>query len=264
MPIDNNINRELKAKYNPEGSPMREHQKRMLEMMETVDEICRQHGIKYILSSGTLLGAVRHGGFIPWDDDLDIEMERSEYRRFVKFMRKELPSNFEIQSHATDRFYVAPYIKIRDKNSHITEDHQRDINYSMRGIYIDVFPIERLSRFFSRVSSRLHGSLLYDPSHKPLKSSAYLSFVYFILTNLVYPTFRVLSFIGRAKYRNTAGSCFLKPRDIRDFYPIRRIAFENIELNAPADAIHYLEQLYGDYMKLPDNIDMHTVNVTFD
>ena len=65
-------------RFNPEGSVLRLHQMKMLRILEFVDRVCRKHGIRYWLSSGTLLGAVRHGGFIPWDDDMDIEMLLTE------------------------------------------------------------------------------------------------------------------------------------------------------------------------------------------
>ena len=71
-------------RFNPEGSVLRLHQMKMLRILEFVDRVCRKHGIRYWLSSGTLLGAVRHGGFIPWDDDLDIEMLYRDYKRLME------------------------------------------------------------------------------------------------------------------------------------------------------------------------------------
>ena len=85
------MNEELRKRFNPEGSMLRRQQMRMLEILLEVDRICKKHDIPYWLSSGTLIGAMRHDGFIPWDDDLDIEMLRSDYLRLMEVLPKELP-----------------------------------------------------------------------------------------------------------------------------------------------------------------------------
>lgn len=86
---------ELRKRFNPDGSLLRRQQLRMLELLEVIDVICRKHQIPYWLSSGTLIGAARHKGFIPWDDDLDIEMLRSDYLRLLKV----LPQDFRTILH---------------------------------------------------------------------------------------------------------------------------------------------------------------------
>ena len=75
---------ELHKKYNPDGSDLRRMQMRMLDMLKEVDRICKKYDIPYWLSGGTLLGSVRHGGFIPWDDDLDIELMEDDFQRFER------------------------------------------------------------------------------------------------------------------------------------------------------------------------------------
>ena len=82
---------DLRARFNPDGSLLRRQQLRMLDILLEVDKICKKHDIRYWLSSGTLIGAMRHDGFIPWDDDLDIEMLRSDYVRLMKVLPSELP-----------------------------------------------------------------------------------------------------------------------------------------------------------------------------
>ena len=97
------MSEDLRVKYNPDGSILRQHQLKMLDILIVIDGICKKHGIKYWISDGTLLGAVRHGGFIPWDDDLDIQMMRKDFKHFIKIISKELPENLVLQTHKTDK-----------------------------------------------------------------------------------------------------------------------------------------------------------------
>ena len=76
----------LRQRYNPDNSQLRALQIRMLEILICIDQICQEHDIPYWLGSGTLLGAVRHGGFIPWDDDIDIELLRADYLKLIKIL----------------------------------------------------------------------------------------------------------------------------------------------------------------------------------
>ena len=82
---------ELKARFNPEGSLLRRQQLVMLDMVNELDRICRKYDIPYFLYGGTLLGAIRHNGFIPWDDDLDVGLMRKDYQRLMKVLPDELP-----------------------------------------------------------------------------------------------------------------------------------------------------------------------------
>ena len=102
-------NEELRKRFNPEGSLLRRQQMRMLDILIEVDKICKKHDIRYWLSSGTLIGAVRHNGFIPWDDDLDIEMMRSDYLRLMKVLPSELPEWLALQNDETDPNYFFFY-----------------------------------------------------------------------------------------------------------------------------------------------------------
>ena len=104
--MNKNIEEELRRRYNPEGSTLRKQQNKMFEILILIDKLCEKYKINYWLSDGTLLGAVRHGGFIPWDDDLDINMMKSDYLKFIEIAKVELPSNLKIQTHETDKGYV--------------------------------------------------------------------------------------------------------------------------------------------------------------
>ena len=137
---------ELRERFNPDGSSLRNHQLRMLEMLKYIDGVCKKHNISYWLSSGTLLGAVRHGGFIPWDDDLDIEMLRKDYLKLVKVLGREIDSKYALQTHKTDTHYLYPFGKLRDLHSVIKETHDADIFYKYKGVYVGTEVCQKASK----------------------------------------------------------------------------------------------------------------------
>lgn len=86
-----------------------------LEILKKIDEVCKKHNINYWLDSGTLLGAVRHQGFIPWDDDIDIGMLREDYEKFLKVAQKDLGDDYFLQTRSTDKNYPLVFAKVRKK-----------------------------------------------------------------------------------------------------------------------------------------------------
>lgn len=268
--IDEALQLQLRARFNPEGSLLRQHQLRMLEMLRYIDEVCQKHCIKYWLCSGTLIGAARHGGFIPWDDDLDIEMLRDDYEKFVKAMQQEKSSQYVFQTHQTDFDYLAPYGKLRDLYSCIKEDNYNDWYYKYQGVYIDVFIMEPSSSLFLyKCSSVLQDYVLFRMNphikNKTLRS-VYFSSAYFVLYHIVFPVIRCFSKVGaRNQLRHTLGSYFPKSRDKNDIFPLSQMNFEGYMFPVPGDTDSYLRKIYGDYMRLPDlnSIKVHTTNVEF-
>lgn len=124
------------------GEELRQVQLIQLEMLEEIDRICRKCHIQYNIIAGTLLGAVRHGGYIPWDDDADVAMLRSEYEKFRKACRQELDtSRFVFQDHRNTKGYRWGYGKLRRKNTLFLREHQEHMPY-FQGIFIDIFPLD--------------------------------------------------------------------------------------------------------------------------
>lgn len=243
-------------RFNPEGSVLRLHQMRMLSILKFVDGVCRKHKINYWLSSGTLLGAVRHSGFIPWDDDLDIEMLKSDYDKLMKVLPPELPENLILQTTYTDKNYVAPYSKLRETNSSISEVNNIGTNYKYNGIYIDIFYLEPMPYFLSWFASKLHG-YIYLLSYKKnddmgIKKWIMRSFL-FLLNRVLYPLLRFVSkLLHPNELRLGLGSGFMGARVMNDIFPLKKMNFEGSLFWVPCNSDGYLTRLYGNYMKLPD------------
>lgn len=240
---------ELRARFNPDGSLLRQHQLRMLDMLKYIDAVCKKHDIKYWLCSGTLLGAVRHGGFIPWDDDADIEMLREDYKKFVRVMEKEPQTNYVLQTHETDSGYFYPYAKLRDLHSYLNEKNPFD-SFKFRGVYIDIFIMEHSSSYvISRISASIFGRFL------PLfiKRNVCSSILYFLVFKIIFGFFRLITYIYHGgQLRHTFGTYFFKARQEEDIFPLKMQKFEDSFFYVPHNSDAYLKKIYGNYLNLPE------------
>ncbi len=256
--IEDNIHKQLRCQYNPDGSLLRDLQLRMLEILKCIDSICEKHNIQYWLSSGTLLGAVRHGGFIPWDDDVDIEMLRDDYLKLMEILPKELPEQYVLQNNETDSNYVYLYAKVRDRNSYIEEKCLVNKTFKEQGVFVDIFMLEKSFLILNKISAPLFNRMLFGMVLK----EGILKYIYkvnrFVLLQILFPFFRFLSQFSSSKsLKHTFGVNFLKERSYNDIFPLRKIEFEGVLLNAPFNCDAYLVKLFGNYMELPENIETH-------
>lgn len=267
--LDQVTNNKLRARFNPEGSELRKIQLREFEILKYIDGVCKKNNINYWLSSGTLLGAVRHGGFIPWDDDVDVEMLREDYLKFEKAMEKEKSKDFAFQTHKTDENYINQFGKVRDLHSLIKENDIRyDRYYKYRGLYVDVFVlVPSSSLFIIRVGWILQRlcSIIYDSIEKTAIRKIYLNTMYSILDKVVFPIFRLIEKIGcKDCLRHTPGSAFPKPRYKKEIFPLSTMRFEEYSFPVPNNCDKYLGHIYGDYSSLPDldNLSPHSSQVS--
>lgn len=266
--IQESIHKALREKYSPDGSLLRRQQMRMLEILIEIDRICRKHNLQYWLSSGTLIGAVRHGGFIPWDDDLDIEMMRPDYDRLMSILPQELPAYMALQNHDTDPTYFFFYAKVRDRRSVLSEGNNYDRMWKERGIYIDIFPLEKQPLWVHKLSERTVGHMykIWRKSTNDTDSINKVMRWFHFNRNYVFPVLRLLCTMPFAKViTQDLGIPYHNPRYADDIYPISSIMFEGVEFPAPHNYDHMLRLLYGDYMQLPhgENITVHCASLEF-
>ena len=114
-----------------------------LGILKYIDSVCRSNNIPYCLDYGTLLGAIRHKGFIPWDDDIDISMKRDDYERFVELMQSNTPSQYRLLTDKTCEGYYYEYGKMVDTSTRLVETDIMEI--PEMGVWVDIFPKDNIS-----------------------------------------------------------------------------------------------------------------------
>ena len=124
---------------------IRKVQTLLLSMMDDIHAFCKKHGIRYVMSGGCALGAIRHGGFIPWDDDIDLSLPRSDYERFCRLFPAEFADRYELQEVRRTKGYDLNFAKIRKKGTRFVEPLDSDVG--SQGVFIDLFPVENVRDF---------------------------------------------------------------------------------------------------------------------
>lgn len=268
--ISAELQAELRARFNPEGSDLRRHQMRMLEMLKYIDRICRENNINYWLSSGTCLGAVRHGGFIPWDDDVDIEMLATDYERLRGIITNTPDAPYSWHDSLNDSKFYFPFAKLRDKKSSIMENNPWNEYYNQHGIYIDIFRLYPSGMRKLEIAANWyhHKFVLGIAKRKsPLLRKHLIKLTYWIMENIISPTCRNLTKLNAHELlRHRIGSEFIKPRYVKDVKSVVRVPFEDTELPIPAGYDSYLSHLYGDYLQIPEISKInepHTCSITY-
>lgn len=246
---------DLRSRFNPDGSQLRRLQLRMLDILLEIDRICQKHHIRYWLSSGTLIGALRHGGFIPWDDDLDIEMMREDYLKLMKVLPDELPDWLALQNSDTDPHYFFFYAKIRDRRSKMHENTNYDRIWKEQGIYIDIFPMEKHPIGLHKLTEKTVGHMykIWRTSTDDTKSIKQVRRIFDFNDQFLFPFLRILCRLLPNKVITSGmGIPYHNPRFEDEIFPLTTHEFEGHELPVPANADAHLRHIYGNYMQLPD------------
>ena len=245
-------------------SLMREVWNTEQEILDVVKKICDENHLRYSLAYGTLLGAVRHKGFIPWDDDIDIMMPREDYEILCAIWDKQAPQGYILENENNTEDLPINHMKVRkDHTTFLQDENERHKKYH-KGIFIDIFPGDR--RAPGRISQIIQFAdfalyLLYNRGY-PSKKSGLKSFPERLLLCIPKKYYRPVSrYFGKCSRRwNSNNTEYIFPSTLsycRKYYPsdvfknIRLLEFNGDNYSAFQNYDAVLTIDYGDYMKLP-------------
>ena len=235
-----------------------------LDMLQAFVEVCRQLGLTYYLLGGTLLGAVRHKGFIPWDDDIDVGMPRKDYEIFIKEGQALLPKHLFIQNLQSDPEYPMCFTKIRNSNTAFIESSIAHLHIN-HGVFIDVFPldfypekksIQKCLQCKKKIYELRVGRLYRSRKRKSFKSNLLSVFALICCPSLKNTIAKrekmykdVMASQLLANYGGAWGNKEIVPEEW--YGEGTTVMFEGLNVLAPAQYHNWLTQVYGDYMQLP-------------
>ena len=237
-----------------------------VEILKDIDKFCQEHNITYFLIAGTLLGAVRHKGFIPWDDDIDIGMLRSDYEKFIKTYPSDKNNKYFVQTLETDPNYWHSYAKIRKKNTFMNEAKIASLNLN-KEIFVDLFPFDNVKdggydkiKYRANIIKVIRESIYVKRKIITLRDCRIksLSAIFLIFPVKTLYKFQKKLMMKYDKIETTNVACYIGEYQTRNeylkkdvFLPVKKQEFEGEMFNAINKPEVYLEQIYGDYMKLP-------------
>lgn len=240
-----------------------------LEILEKIIEICENNNIKYSLSGGSLLGAVRHKGFIPWDDDIDIVMKREDYNKFLSIAEKQLQYPYFVQYYKTEKMYNRGHAQIRNSETTAILKYETTIqgknNYN-KGIFVDIFPLDNVpndekerKRFVNRVDFKKKIITLTRSKEKSIKG-----LIKRCIKNIIMVLFDKQTQIEKfekyvLKYNDVdtrqCGAIAFFPKEFKYenswFKDFVKLQFEYLEVTCVKNYDQLLKRQYGDYMKIP-------------
>ena len=255
----------------------------LIRIYKIVADICDRHGLRYYVTDGTLIGAVRHNGFIPWDDDFDMSMPRPDYEKFIEYAKTELPPYLKFVNWKNTPEFHLMFGKVQDCRKEVVKDLEEKSGLKMsNGVFVDIFPIDGYPRsvlgrlyikymhfilnqalnfrFCKWINRSWIGMLLH-----PVSGVIALLFTPWLRTyndfQAVYEKLLLKFPYELSEYTGRASICLHvlnRPPLAKSAWGEGRIVkFHNTEVRIPSDSNAYLLPIYGDYMKLPPESARH-------
>lgn len=242
-----------------------------VDILKYIDEVCKKNNIEYFLYGGSLIGSVRHEGFIPWDDDIDIALLRNDYDKLVEVLKNEKNKKFLFMDNSTNENYYYPFAKVIDARTYMKENNMQEIpNY---GIYVDILVIDKIT------SNRFKQKRIFNKRKKFQRLSIYYAMEKIEEKNLIKKIIkyyykykakiigidRVIKnyndFAHKQNRKNeNSKNCVCNWTSYTFKYEIQKKSnfeefidgkFEDLNIRIPKDYDSILTTIYGNYMELP-------------
>lgn len=253
-------------------------QEHLLKMYKEIESVCERHELTIMLAYGSVLGAIRHGGFIPWDDDLDVLMPRKDYELLINKYADELPDYLKVYAPNSGGKTIGRFAKVIDVRTKLIAATSEDRNDPSQGIFVDIFPIESLSNsaLKNKVKRYVSMGLMYigtsvgqyrshNKRYKKLMSVSLASKVNYWLRNTIGFFF---SFLNYQQWMNLTdwycrgdkdtefmsdivGFSRWKPLPKDVYVPASIGEFEGVKVYLPHDPVAHLEATYGNWQRIP-------------
>ena len=261
-------------KYDPEVLKKLQHAQ--VEILKDFIKVCEKYDLDYIMLGGTGIGVVRHQGFIPWDDDIDVAMPRKDYDKFLAVMNEEMGDNYKILTPLTDKNYACNVTHLQRKGTRFVPYQSRRLKCDLC-IDIDIFPMDYIPENSKQRSRQLKrtwilNKLIYlcgapDPiipltGVKKKVAEGICFCVHYMLKLLhISPRFLYKCLIRESTRYNDCPTKYMNPFEVTmsdhayismdEMYPLRKMPFEGIMVSMPNKYDIYLRRLFGDYMVMP-------------
>jgi len=235
-----------------------------LEILKEFIRICNKNNLAYFAVGGTLIGTIRHKGFIPWDDDIDIGMPRRDYDRFLEIAKKELDSKYFVQSGYDYKESWLSFSKLRKRNTLANEENISHIDYP-KGIFIDIFPFDNtdtnnglMFKIKCNIVVSINEAILYKWKLKKITEirRKYLCLFFSIFSNKVLKKigYKIMTSKNNRECDYFISYCgsysMYKETQLKSlFFPLKVGKFENIDISIPNDYDKYLTKIYGNYIQ---------------
>lgn len=248
-----------------------------LEILKDFVNLCEKHNLIYFGIAGTAIGAIRHGGFIPWDDDIDVAMPRKDFQQFVKIAKKEYGDKYYIMNGEENENYPLLTTRWMMKGTEFIEETFKNIDCSL-GIFLDIYPLDNIpdnEKLFRKQARKafLYSKLLILRSipFPILGFDGMKAKIVYLFCFILYFTMKIFHvskkklykkcFNISTKYNNLENTkridflcdttAYINIYEVKDIYPLKKINFDGVTLNFPKHIEKNLTKVYGNYMELP-------------